>query len=77
MYRYIQKLVSNKTVQKALAFFVGLSALAWFLIRVIPKPSRASYPCQRAAFPIASAFVIWLTGVVTSMFGLKLIGKKF
>ncbi|MGN6554868.1 MAG: DUF362 domain-containing protein [Verrucomicrobiota bacterium] len=36
------------------------AALVWFLIRVIPKPSRASYPCQRAAFPLASSFVIWL-----------------
>lgn len=38
----------------------GLFSLLWFLIRVIPKPSRAAYPCQRAAFPLASAFVIWL-----------------
>jgi len=77
MYRIIQKLTTNSFVQKTLAFFVGLSALVWFLIRVIPKPSRACYPCQRAAFPIASAFVIWLTGVVSSMFGLKFIGKQF
>lgn len=46
----------------------GILALAWFLIRVIPKPSRASYPCQRAAFPIASSFVIWLTGTIISIF---------
>ena len=45
----------------------GLAALIWFLVRVIPKPSRATYPCQRAAFPIASAFVIWLAGVVGSI----------
>ena len=38
----------------------GLLALLWFLVRVIPKPSRALYPCQRAAFPYASAFVAWL-----------------
>ena len=38
----------------------GFIALLWFLVRVIPKPSRATYPCQRAAFPLASAFVIWL-----------------
>ena len=62
---------------KLVSFFLGLAALAWFLIRVIPKPSRASYPCQRAAFPLASAFVIWLTGVVSSMFGLKYLGLKF
>ena len=43
--------------------FIGLLALIWFLIRVIPKPSRATYPCQRVAFPVASSFVIWLLGL--------------
>ena len=46
--------------------FVGLVSVLWFLIRVIPKPSRATYPCQRAAFPVASAFVVWLSGIVVS-----------
>ena len=44
----------------------GLAALIWFLIRVIPKPSRATYPCQRAAAPLASAFVVWLLGLAGS-----------
>ena len=44
----------------------GLTALAWFLIRVIPKPSRATYPCQRVAAPFASSFVVWLLGLVGS-----------
>jgi uncharacterized protein (DUF362 family) len=44
----------------------GLLALLWFLIRVVPKPSRAAYPCQRLAAPLASGFVIWLTGLVGS-----------
>ena len=48
--------------------FVGLIALAWFLIRVIPKPTRAGYPCQRAAFPMASAYIIWLAGVLGAKF---------
>ncbi len=43
---------------------LGLGALLWFLVRVLPKPSRAAYPCQRAAFPIASAFVLWVAGVL-------------
>ncbi len=49
----------------------GAAALAWFLVRVVPKPSRASYPCQRAAFPVASAFVVWLLGALSikSLFG--------
>ena len=45
----------------------GVLALIWFLIRVIPKPSRAMYPCQRVAFPLASGFVVWLTGALSSI----------
>jgi len=45
----------------------GLAALVWFLIRVIPKPSRALYPCQRVAFPLASGFIVWLTGALGSI----------
>ena len=44
----------------------GLASLIWFLIRVIPKPSRALYPCQRAAFPMASGFVAWVLGLGAS-----------
>ncbi|MCP4655620.1 MAG: DUF362 domain-containing protein [bacterium] len=46
---------------------LGLVSLVWFLIRVVPKPSRAAYPCQRLAFPLASGFVIWLTGLLGSV----------
>ena len=42
----------------------GLLSLLWFLFRVVPKPSRAAYPCQRAAAPLAGGFVIWLAGAV-------------
>ncbi len=42
---------------------LGLFSLLWFLIRVVPKPSRATYPCQRVAFPLASSFIIWLLGM--------------
>ncbi|HEY8464450.1 MAG TPA: sugar-binding protein [Bacillota bacterium] len=41
----------------------GLIGFIWFAIRVIPKPSRATYPCQRAAFPLAASFILWLTGL--------------
>ena len=44
----------------------GLAALIWFLVRVIPKPSRAAYPCQRLAFPLASGFIVWLIGLSAS-----------
>ena len=42
----------------------GLLALLWFLFRVVPKPSRAAYPCQRVAAPLAGGFVIWLAGAL-------------
>jgi uncharacterized protein (DUF362 family) len=49
---------------------LGAAALLWFLLRVIPKPSRASYPCQRAAFPLASAFVLWMCATISGMFSI-------
>ena len=44
----------------------GLLSLIWFLIRVLPKPSRATYPCQRVAGPLASGFMVWITGLIVS-----------
>ena len=41
-------------------------SLVWFLVRVIPKPSRAAYPCQRAAVPLASGFALWILGLAGS-----------
>ncbi|HWV99269.1 MAG TPA: Ig-like domain-containing protein [Candidatus Acidoferrum sp.] len=37
--------------------WIGLAALLWILFRVVPKPSRANYPCQQAAIPLASGFL--------------------
>ena len=47
---------------------MGFVSLLWFLVRVIPKPSRAAYPCQRAAFPLASSFVVWVAALLGSTF---------
>jgi len=49
----------------------GVLALMWFLIRVIPKPSRATHPCQQVAFPLASGFVIWLIGAIGSITAIR------
>ena len=49
----------------------GLFSLIWFLIRVIPKPSRALYPCQRVAFPLASGFIASLLGFGASALAFK------
>jgi hypothetical protein len=56
--------------------FVGLAALSWFLLRVIAKPSRASYPCQRAAFPVASAFILWILGAAAWVTGVRFVGAR-
>ena len=50
---------------------VGLASTAWFLFRVIPKPSRAAYPCMRAAAPFMSAFVLYLLGISASIVSFK------
>ena len=58
-----------------LGIVCGLAALVWFLVRVVPKPSRASYPCQRAAFPIASTFVLWVAAWLSGLFAVKRFGR--
>ncbi|MBN1422567.1 MAG: VCBS repeat-containing protein [Planctomycetes bacterium] len=45
------------------ALLAGLAALVRFPVRVIPKPSRAAYPCRRLAFPLASSFVLRAVGI--------------
>lgn len=61
---------------KMLFIVSGIASLVWFLLRVIPKPSRAFYPCQRASFPIATSFVIWLIGSIASVRIIKKAGAK-
>ncbi len=56
---------------KSYLIILGASATLWFLIRVLPKPSRATYPCMRAAAPIMSTFVIYLMGISVSMISMK------
>lgn len=67
----------NRSWGKISVYLLGFAALVWFLIRVIPKPSRAAYPCQRAAFPIASAFVIWLTATLGSLWVVNRLKETF
>ncbi len=45
---------------------IGLASVIWVLIRVVPKPSRATYPCQKVAQPIAAGFIAWLLGLIGS-----------
>jgi hypothetical protein len=61
----------------ALFPFVGLASLLWFLVRVVPKPSRASYPCQRVAAPLASSFVLWLLGISSAALAFRQAKERF
>jgi hypothetical protein len=62
---------NRNKASKWLLSLTGIASLVWFLIRVLPKPSRAAYPCQRVAAPIAASFVMWLTGILGSAFAYR------
>jgi hypothetical protein len=58
-------------ISKTYILLIGISATIWFLIRVIPKPSRARYPCMQAAAPLMSSFIIYLLAISASMYSFK------
>ncbi|MBN2425401.1 MAG: DUF362 domain-containing protein [Calditrichaceae bacterium] len=68
LFKNFVKRISSKDFWMKLFFpFLGIASLIWFLIRVIPKPSRATYPCMQIAAPIASSFVIYVLGLLGSI----------
>ena len=66
-----------KVPTKIIFATVGVVSIVWFLIRVIPKPSRAAYPCMRIAFPFMSSFVIWMVSLLTSIFAFRKVKRHF
>ena len=56
-------LLRHRLPYKLIFFIMGIASTVWFLIRVIPKPSRATYPCMRVAAPFMSGFVAYLLAV--------------
>ncbi|MCK9412920.1 MAG: DUF362 domain-containing protein [Prolixibacteraceae bacterium] len=56
---------------KIVFLLISLFATIWFLIRVIPKPSRATYPCMQVAAPMMSGFVIWILTLSGAAFAFK------
>ena len=61
---------------KLVYILVSIMATLWFLFRVIPKPSRATYPCMQVAAPIMSGFVIWLIAMTGAALAFKQAKKK-
>lgn len=67
----------KKVISPKISFLLlGISSTLWFLIRVIPKPQRAAYPCMQAAAPFLSSFVIYLLSLFGSI-SLYFRGKKY
>jgi hypothetical protein len=60
----IRDWMSSHHVPAGLLFFImGIFSAVWFLVRVIPKPSRAAYPCMRVAAPFMSGLILYLLSV--------------
>ena len=55
-----------KALKKLIVPLFGIISLIWVLIRVIPKPQRAAYPCMKVAIPFASSLLIYISGLLAS-----------
>jgi hypothetical protein len=65
--------LNSHHIPSGLIFFIpGILSTIWFLVRVIPKPSRATYPCMRVAAPFMSGFILYLLAVA----GLTAVSRK-
>jgi uncharacterized protein (DUF362 family) len=72
-------LIDKKAPQKLLFFTTSLLATVWFLVRVIPKPSRATYPCMKVAAPLASSLAVWIFSLAvpaSSLFSYERLSQK-
>lgn len=56
-------LASHHLPPRLLFIIMGIISTIWFLVRVIPKPSRAAYPCMRVAAPFMSGFIVYLLSI--------------
>ena len=77
MKRFSQSLENMKIPSRIVFLFLGVVSTIWFLIRVIPKPTRATYPCMQAAYPFMSGFIAYLLGIAATMFAFKKSKKGF
>lgn len=67
----VRNYLIEKSSWKPVLIIAGFLATIWFLVRVIPKPSRAGYPCMRAAAPLMSGFVLYMLAFTTSFAAFK------
>jgi len=67
----------DKIPAKIIFIISGIGSTIWFLIRVIPKPSRATYPCMRVAAPFMSGLIVYLLSMGGTVFAFKKMKEKF
>jgi len=62
----------NKDAWPKWAFlFSGIAATIWFLVRVVPKPSRITYPCQKASASVMIGLFVYLGSLLGSVFAYR------
>jgi hypothetical protein len=65
-----------KALKKWIIPFFSVLSLIWILIRVLPKPQRATYPCMKVAIPMASSLLIYLSSLTVSVVVFKKAFRK-
>ncbi len=70
-------IVRKKLVARVTFYLIGTGSVLWFLFRVVPKPSRAAYPCMQAAAPLMSSFVLYLLSLAGSVVAFRKARNKY
>lgn len=73
----LEELIGKNIKMKISFFILGLTSTIWFLIRVVPKPQRSTYPCMRVAAPVMSSFIIYLLTLFGSVFAIRKASKNY
>jgi len=74
--KILRYLYSNK-FSKIFFLIIGFFSFIWILLRVISKPSRATYPCVQTAYPFAGIFLISLGSFLASTYAYTLAFANF
>jgi hypothetical protein len=69
--KIIRSLKEMQTPSWLIVYILGFLATTWFIIRVVPKPSRAKYPCMQVCAPFMSAFVVQMTALIISVWSFR------
>jgi hypothetical protein len=64
-------MTSHHIPPRLMFYLMGIISTLWFIVRVVPKPSRAAYPCMRVAAPLMSGFFVYVLSLGGATFALK------